>query len=66
MPDGENDIFSADATNWQWWKIEYLSTETNPVVPKASIPSNLIFGYYIHAPIHDIGMSLAVTSWRKC
>lgn len=42
-PDEEKDILSADAEDWQWWKVEYLSTETNPVVPKASLPSIVVF-----------------------
>ena len=63
--DGENNISSANAKDWQWWKIEYLSTETNPVVPKASLPSMLIFGSYIQAPVHNIGIGVAVTSYRQ-
>ena len=37
-PDEENDMLSTEAKDWQWWKVEYLSTETKPVVPKASTP----------------------------
>ena len=66
MPEEENGVLSANAKNWQWWKIEYLSTETNPVVPKASLSSILIFGSNIYAPIDNIGMGLAFTSWRQC
>lgn len=33
-PDDDEDILSAEAKDWQWWKIEYLNTETNPVVLK--------------------------------
>lgn len=32
-PDEEDDMLSTEAKDWQWWKIEYLSTETKPVVP---------------------------------
>ena len=66
VPDEKNNILSAKAKDWQWWKIEYLSTETNPVVPKASLLSILISDSNIYAPIHNIGMGGAVTSWRQC
>ncbi len=48
-PDDEDDILSTVAKDWQWWKIEYLSTETKPVVPKASLSSILIFSPDVHA-----------------
>ena len=48
-PDEEKDILSADAKDWQWWKIEYLSTEATPVVPKACLPSIPLFGPAAHA-----------------
>lgn len=43
-PDEEDDMLSTEAKDWQWWKVEYLSTETKPVLPKASLPSTLVFG----------------------
>lgn len=48
-PDEENDMLSTEAKDWQWWKVEYVSTETKPVVPKASLPSVLMLGPNINA-----------------
>ena len=50
-PDEEKNILGDEAKDWQWWKIEYLSTETNPVVPKASRPSTLILNHNLQASI---------------
>ena len=48
-PDEEHDILSTEAKDWQWWKIEYLSTETKPVVPKVSLTSILVFSPNVQA-----------------
>ncbi len=48
-PDDEEDILSAEAKDWQWWKIEYMSTNTQPVVPQVSLPSILLIGPNVHA-----------------
>lgn len=41
-PDEEDDMLSTEAKDWQWWKIQYLSTETKPVVPKKVTEANVL------------------------
>ena len=44
-PDDEQEILiNIEAEDWQWWKIEYLSTEVKPLILAVSPPSILIFG----------------------
>ena len=31
-PEAENDLISLEATEWQWWKLEYVSSDVKPVV----------------------------------
>lgn len=47
-PNEDDDMLSTEAKDWQWWKIEYLSTETKPVVPKACLPSIPVLGFNAH------------------
>lgn len=41
-PDEEDDMLSTEAKDWQWWKVEYLSTETKPVLPKKVTEANVL------------------------
>lgn len=31
QPDDENDILSSEPTDWQWWKISFIGTDSKPV-----------------------------------
>ena len=32
MPEAENDILSSEAKDWQWWKLEFINSDSKPVV----------------------------------
>lgn len=36
-PDDENDILSSEPTDWQWWKISFIGTDSKPVSRTVSL-----------------------------
>lgn len=37
QPDDENDILSSEPTDWQWWKISFIGTDSKPVSRTVSL-----------------------------
>lgn len=37
QPDDENDILSSEPTDWQWWKIGFIGTDSKPVSRTVSL-----------------------------
>lgn len=37
-PEVEDDMLSAEAKDWQWWKITYVGSDSKPVSEKVSLP----------------------------